>query len=148
MKYAVVWIIVVCVAAALFAQLNWSTYFWLARHSSTTIGTVMATFPGNHQIVRYTYEVDGRQFQAEQQVRPPNPEFSAVKVGGSLVVYYDVRQPGTSVLGDPWKLLVNETVAIVCASVLLATAISLFWRFGGFEKLVLRLRDIAGGQRG
>jgi hypothetical protein len=92
--------------------------------------TVIELLPKNHNTLRYEYHVAGRTFQGQMQSWPPNPPLGELRVGQSLVIYYDPEHPQESVLGDPTPMLKNETISVGLVAILLPTLLVVMsaWR--------------------
>jgi hypothetical protein len=129
LKYAVAWLVLMMLFAALIGGLNWLTYWKLAHRGVSVQGTVIQVLPEVHATVRYRYYVDGREYHGQTQPRPPNPPIERLAEGATLMVWYDPEEPKMSVLGAPSGLLENETISVILAAVLFATFILLVWRY-------------------
>ena len=128
LKYAVAWLVLMILFAALIGGLNWRTYWKLANRSVSVQGTVTQVLPEVHATVRYRYYVDGREYRGQTQPRPPNPALERLAEGATLTVWYDPEEPKISVLGVPSALLENETISVILAAVLFPTLILIVWR--------------------
>jgi Protein of unknown function (DUF3592) len=129
LKYAVAWLVLTILFAALTGGLNWLTYWKLVHRSVLTHGTVIQVLPEMHATVRYRYYADGREYQGQTQPRQPNPPIERLAEGAPLTVWYDPAEPRISVVGLPSTLLENETISVLSVAVLLPTLILLVWRY-------------------
>jgi hypothetical protein len=93
-------------------------------------GLVSDLHPDRHQLVSYSYKVDGKIFYGERQSRIPNSAFKTLHAGDSVVVFYNRAKPEESLLGDPIQILKSETFAVVLGGVMAATFVSgiVMWR--------------------
>ena len=90
-----------------------------ARQSRTAHGTVTAREPNNHAVVRASYMVDGETYEiADSFIGPPNPDFTSVRTGDSVTVYYDPARPSEGVLAAPQARTPDLGFAVLAALVL------------------------------
>jgi hypothetical protein len=129
LKYAVAWLVLSILFAALTGGLNWLTYWKLVHRSVSVPGTVIQVLPEMHATVRYRYHADGREYYGQAQPRQPNPPIERLAEGAMLTVWYDPEEPKISVIGLPSALLENETISVVSVAVLFPTFILLAWRY-------------------
>ena len=47
----------------------------------------------------------------------PNKPLEQLQIGEAVVIYYDPDHPEKSVLGDPSRILQNETISIILAAI-------------------------------
>lgn len=70
-----------------------------------TTGTVLATYPANHDQVRYSYSVGGRSFEAVWFADGPEGHASQLRVGQTISIWYEVGDPSRSCsCSDPHEL--------------------------------------------
>jgi hypothetical protein len=91
LKYAVAWLVLMMLFAALTGGLNWLTYWKLAHRGVSVQGTVIQVLPEVHATVRHRYYVDGREYRGQTQPRQPNPPIERLAEGATLMVWYDPR---------------------------------------------------------
>src|SRR5207237_7449936 len=90
----------------------------LSKNGIRTIGQVTALEPTNHQVVRYTYVVDSLEYLGSGNAGHGNPPFENIRVGQSVLVFYDPMNPKVSSLGYPQaRLYGNVWVAVMVALV-------------------------------
>jgi hypothetical protein len=129
LKYAVAWLVLSILFAALTGGVNWLTYWKLVHRSVSVHGTVIQVLPEMHATVRYRYRADGREHHGQTQPRQPNPPIERLAEGATLTVWYDREEPEILVIGLPSALLENETISVVSVAVLFPTFILLAWRY-------------------
>lgn len=127
MKYALTWLVLAIVAAIGIGSLNWRSYRRMAARGVSTQATVIELLPQTHDTLRYEYHLAGRAFQGQMQSWPPNPPLGQLRIGQSLVIYYDPEHPEESVLGDPKPMLKNETISVALAAILFPTFLVVGW---------------------
>jgi hypothetical protein len=120
LPWVLVWLLLVLLCAALFVRQASAADF--ASRVRTAPGTVTAREPNNHATVRAVYEVDGTRYEvADSFIGPPNPDFSAVRPGDQITVYYDSAVPSRAVLSEPTARASSDIVFAVLATILLPT---------------------------
>jgi hypothetical protein len=68
-------------------------------------GSVEATDPSNHDQVRYSYRVGARTFEAAWSADGPQGHASTLKLGQTITIWYEVRDPSKSCYcTDPLEL--------------------------------------------
>ena len=134
MRYAFTWLALVLAVAVGVGSLNWLSYRRLSARGLAGQATVMELLPKDHGRVRYEYTVGGKVFQGRMQSWPPNPELEKVVVGQTLTICFDPERPEISVLGDPKKILNNETTSIGLASIVIPTFIVGAWMWRKWRK--------------
>lgn len=82
-------------------QSNQSQYSALAEFGVGTTATVTGTEPRNHNTVHYTFQVDGTTYATGSFARPPNPSAGELRVGDTIRIVYDPRNPEDSCACDP-----------------------------------------------
>ena len=134
MKYAVLWFVLVIAIAGGLGCLNVPTYRQLVAYGVPGRATVVELLPANHNSLRYEYQVDGRTLQGQMQSWPPNPPLEQIKVGQTVVIYYDSAHPGVSVLGNPHGMLENKITSVGLAAIGLPTLLVIAWVYSNFRK--------------
>lgn len=129
MKYILVWLALSIALLVGLGRLNWPFYHRLTIHGVEGQGTVVELLPKIHGTLRYKYQVEGKTFEGQQQPWQPNPDLDRLRVGQSVVIYYDPAHPSDSVLGDPKPMLKNETISIAVAATIFPTMIIGSWRW-------------------
>jgi hypothetical protein len=119
-------------------RINMPRYRRLA-HGERGNGVVRELEPGNHQTVRYEYEVGGRTYSGSGQAGFGNPEFTALFLGQRVIVYYDPGNPGESCIGLPAELIKNEVPPILLAGILFPAFALAVWslRYPSFRRWLL-----------
>jgi len=110
------------------------------QHGLRTHGVVTALEPGNHQAVRYQFEVGSRSYSGVGSAGFGNPEFDSLSVGSSVIVYYLSDNPNESCIGIPSELIDNEVGALGLVAVFFPLfAIGAFtYRLRPFKEWLLR----------
>jgi hypothetical protein len=126
-RLAITWLLLAILIAICMGNVNWPAYRRLAARGVSGRATVVELLPQAHDLVRYQYAVDGQTFQGQMQSWQPNPPFEQLRIGQSLVVFYDPRHPDASVLGDPKPILRNETVSVLLAAFGMPTLVVAVW---------------------
>ena len=122
LPWVLLWLLLVVVVG--FLVVNQNTVASFARNARTARGAVTAREPNNHAIVRATYEVNGLTFEvADSFIGPPNPDFDVVRVGDSVIVYYDPAAPARAVLSEPSARVIDGTGPIFVAAILSTGAV-------------------------
>ena len=91
---------VVFLAVAAFA-LEAPRYHGLATRGVETKGVVVAKEPDNHSFIRYSYHVNQQEHTGVGNAGGINPSFENLNPGDAVRIYYDPKNPGSSLLGDP-----------------------------------------------
>jgi hypothetical protein len=88
-------------------------------------GSVEATDPSNHDQVRYSYRVGARTFEAAWSADGPQGHASTLKLGQTITIWYEVRDPSKSCYcTDPLELqrTDNDPGSVVLIVLVLLTA--------------------------
>jgi hypothetical protein len=122
LPWVLMWLLAVALVSFLVVNQDEAAHFaFNARRAS---GTVIAREPNNHAIVRAAYEVDGTRYEvADSRIGSPNPDWDTVRVGDSVVVYYDPAIPARAVLYEPRAHSMGGAGFAVLAALILATAL-------------------------
>jgi hypothetical protein len=139
LKIVALWLLLALAIASLIYRINVPHYRRL-KHGFRTHGVVTALEPGNHQSVRYQFEVGGRSYSGVGSAGFGNPDFESISVGSSVIVYYLSDNPNESCLGIPDERIDNEVGALGLAAVffpILAIGV-LTYRFRPFREWLLR----------
>ena len=126
-RCVVIWLCVAVVAAITVGSLYWFSYHRMVRRYVLGQATVVELHPEFHGTVRYEYQVQGRPFQGQTQPSAPNPPLEQLRLGQSLVLYYDRERPEKSVLGDPKLMLKNEPLSSMIATFCFLTLLAVAW---------------------
>lgn len=87
------------------ASPQWLNYKRLAHSGVQTVGRVIATYPANHNSVKYEYIVASNNFSGQSTVSFGGlPPLSEIRAGDKIPVTYWPREPAISVPGDPAEL--------------------------------------------
>jgi hypothetical protein len=124
-QWTALWFIIAGLIAFFIGGLNVPHLEHLTTRGVQTQATVTELTPKEHLTLRYEYQVDGKKFEQQGAPWRPNPPLDEIKVGDSLVIYYDPVYPSVSVLGDPKPMLTNELVSVGMAVLLMPTFIVL-----------------------
>lgn len=108
-------------------SLNWGSFRRMTVRGVSGQATVIEVLPKIHNSLRYEYHIAGHAFQGQMQSWPPNPPLDQLRVGQSVVIFYDPEHPEDSVLGDPKPMLKNETISIALAAILVPTFLVVGW---------------------
>jgi hypothetical protein len=105
---------------------NLSRYERLSEYGKQAkIATVLAKEPQNHQFIKYQYQVGSDSFQGVGRTGNVNPSFDRLKIGDSVIVFYDPDTPNNSILGDPQIWFKQEQNSVYYGSLIVATFVSL-----------------------
>jgi hypothetical protein len=97
-----IWIGLVAIFLAVAAYaLEVPKYHRLASGGVQTKGLVVAKEPDNHSFIRYSYQVDQQRYTGLGTAGGINPSFEDLNPGDTVTIYYDPRNPGSSLLGNP-----------------------------------------------
>lgn len=129
MKYAITWLVLAVAIAIGWGSLDLPSYRRLVTQGIRAEGKIIELHPEHHNTARYGYLVAGQTFVGQKQSWQPNPPLEEMRVGQTVVVYYDPESPEQSVLGDPKPILQNEIISIALAAVIGPAFIVLVWRF-------------------
>ena len=104
---------------------GWYGYYQLANDGVETDATLVAVQPQNHCLVRFTFEVDGRQYSGSGNE-------CGVAVGEKVLITYLRSRPQNSCLGRAKNKLNNELMAFGLMAVCLPpfAAFALWMRSG------------------
>ena len=94
-------IIVVWVLLAMVAWRYGSISQHHFRHYVTASGFIVRLHPDNHQSFDYLYVVSGTTYFGTANASAPGRNFTSLKPGGPLTVYYNVHHPGDSTAEPP-----------------------------------------------
>ncbi len=105
----------------------------LAKSSVRTEGRVTALEPANHEIVRYAYRV-GAEYNGSGHGGSGNPVFRNLRVGESVIVFYDPAHPEVSSLGYPEGPLSGNLWGVISTTLFLPICIIfVLYRLGYFR---------------
>jgi Protein of unknown function (DUF3592) len=127
MKYVLTWLSLACIVAVVAGYLDLPSYRRMAARGVPGSATVVELTPQFHNTLRYEYQVAERTFQGQMQSRTPNLPLERLRVGQSVVVYFDPANPSDSVLGDPKPMLANEIESVAVLAVVFPSFIVLVW---------------------
>jgi hypothetical protein len=97
-------------------------------------GQVTALEPTNHQAVRYKYVVDSNEYTGRGNAGHGNPLFENMRVGQTVLVFYDPANPQLSSLGRPEaRLYGNLWVAVMVAIILPTLLVASLYRMGFYH---------------
>ncbi|HKQ36778.1 MAG TPA: DUF3592 domain-containing protein [Verrucomicrobiae bacterium] len=116
-----VWAVLVLLTAFSMTLLNHRS-LGPSRAMKSTEGNVIGYVPGEELSYRYQYTVKGRSFQGS--AKPPQ-RIETMKLGGTVTVFYEEENPGTSMLAPPRTVVVTRVGLIVMVSVVIP--ILLMW---------------------
>jgi hypothetical protein len=128
MKHVLIWLALAVAFAVGGSSLDWIGYRGVVTHGVRVRATVTAVLPKDHASARYQYQADGRTFRGQMCPWPPNPPLEQLRVGQTVVVYYDPEFPGNSVLGDPRLIWRNEVETFAVGALLFPTILVFGWR--------------------
>lgn len=114
-------------------------HFEHLKNGIRTKAVVTALEPGNHQAVRYSFVVAGRNYSGVGRAGFGNPEFGQLYLGEDLIISYAASNPDESCLGIPEELINNEITSIGLAALgfpIFAIAVNAF-RFPQFRRWIL-----------
>jgi hypothetical protein len=91
----------------------------LCIHNQPIKGTITETFPNNHLGLDFNYVVDGHVFNGSRYAGQIGRTFDTIKLGDSVTVFYNEKNPASSTLDNPSVLLVRIIGQIVAACAIL-----------------------------
>jgi len=98
-------------------------------------GHVTAIEPTNHQIVRYSYIVGGKEYMGVGHGGHGNPRFEDIRVGQSVLVFYDPENPQLSSMGSPnAQVFGNLWVVVIMSLTIPVSIIASLYRMGFFRR--------------
>jgi hypothetical protein len=115
------------------------TQYWRLKHGVLSHGVVTGLEPGNHQAVRYTYQVGKEIHSGVGRAGFGNPEFCCLAVGQQVIVYYLPENPSESCVGILDELIKNETSSIALTGVIfpLFAMVGFSYRYPPFKRWLL-----------
>jgi hypothetical protein len=123
MKWVILWLLLAVVAFAAIGSMDLPFFYRIRANGVRQQAIATKLTPEFHYTVYYRYQVDGANFEGRDHPWPPNPPLNEIKVGQSLVVYYDPQNPSRSVLGNPEPMLTNELAFVGVVALVFPTAI-------------------------
>src|SRR4051794_40559262 len=126
LRGVLLWFGLALLVVAVLGSFNLPRYWRLARAYGETTGEITALEPGNHQLVRYAYRVDGREYQGEINGGPVGRPYQALRVGDPIRVYYSTEQRDASSVTPPGDQLFAEARSITLAAAIFPAF--LLWR--------------------
>jgi hypothetical protein len=123
MKWVILWLLLAVLAFIAMGSVNLPLFHRIRANGVRQQAIATKLTPEFHYTVCYEYQVDGAKFEGQDQSWPPNPPLNEIKVGQSLVVYYDPQNPSRSVLGNPEPRLMNELTSVGTVTLVLPTVI-------------------------
>ena len=127
-KVLVLWFAGALAIAIPLYRLNMPHYQRLTR-GVRGIGVITKLEPGNHQAVRYKFDVGGKTYSGVGRAGFGNPEFCCLSVGQSVIIYYDSDDPYESCVGIPAELIKNEIPPILLAGITFPAFALAVWTF-------------------
>jgi hypothetical protein len=98
----IIWFLLTLLFACLgLAALDWRRLDRLSGYDNVAEGRVTAKEPGNHQLVRYSYQAGQRAYSGSGNAGGVNPPFDRLNIGDRVTVFYNPQDPSESFLGDP-----------------------------------------------
>ena len=95
----------------------------LARQGVRATGTITDLQPRNHQLITASYTIRGRDFSATGRTGFGNPEFSMLRKGNPVIVYYLPESPAICSVGIPAQILGDELWIVGLAIVVMSTLV-------------------------
>lgn len=126
-KYVIVWLVLALVFTVGVGCFNLPAFYKLSTLGVLGSATVTEVTPEYHNTLRYQYQVGGGTYQGRMQTWTPNPGLDQIKVGQQVVIYYDPKNPGLSVPGDPKRMLKNEILSVALVGLVFPSLIVGVW---------------------
>jgi hypothetical protein len=123
MKWVILWLVLAVVFLVGIGSFNLSLFHGLMENGVRQQAIATKLTPEFHNTVCYEYQVNGTKFEGRDQSWNPNPPLTTIKVGQSLVIYYDPQNPSRSVLGNPGPMLTNELIAVGMITLVIPTIV-------------------------
>ena len=93
----------------------------LSQRGVMTEGVILDLYPKKHLSIQYSFTVNGKKIVSIGHSDVGNPAFDDLRIGESLLVYYDPSDPNISVLGNPAAVLRNEVFVSCVAAIMGST---------------------------
>jgi hypothetical protein len=119
-KWALLWLALYICFAILFACLNGTAHYRLAKRGTSTTGTVTAKEPDNHRIVWYSYVVAQNNYIGAESA---GSRFYQLDIGAPVKVFYLPDNPGISCICDPVAEWDEDKFSIAVAPLVFSTFI-------------------------
>jgi hypothetical protein len=121
LRGVIAWIGLALLVVAVVGSFNLPRYRRLARSYEATTGQIIGLEPGNHQLVRYSYSINDREYEGETNGGSIDRPYQSLRVGDSIPVFYSTEQLNASSVRPPADQLFNELRGVVLAAVLFAS---------------------------
>lgn len=105
----------------LISSLNMPLFDSLSKRGTETKGKVLEKFPNNHETVKFSFFVNGKEYINIGHAGYGNPPFESLAVGQNVIVFYDPMAPTNSALGNPKDERHNELIALTLATIFIPT---------------------------
>ena len=120
---ALVWLLLALVVYALgYVVFDQARVERLASKGVEIYANVDAKEPQNHNTIRYSYSVKGKDYKGSGGAGNGNPALSQIQIGQKLVAYYDPTRPEDSFLGYP-QLRAESQNGLILLMVLIVPAV-------------------------
>ncbi|MGH9948982.1 MAG: hypothetical protein ACRD6X_17565 [Pyrinomonadaceae bacterium] len=106
----IIWVVLTVFAFFVGRQIfDSSDLQYYAYKGEPIYGTVINKDAENHQLIYYTYEVNGISYSGHGRAGAGNPLFNKINIGERVVIFFDPASPGNSLLGYPqYDLALNQ----------------------------------------
>jgi len=96
-----VWLLFAVIALVIGLNITDRAKYQALSNGSGVYGNVASKEPSNHQIIRYTFQVNGQSYNGVGHGGHGNPSFDNLNVGDRVIVFYDPANPTLSCMGYP-----------------------------------------------
>jgi len=115
---AIIWLVMACGMYYGIGSLNMPKFNTLSQRGVETIGKITKLEPRNHASVSYSFFAkNGKGYFNIGHSGFENPDFNALAIGQTVIVFYDDKNPDTSSLGYPKDQRKNELISLIMAAV-------------------------------
>lgn len=131
--FAGIWVVGGTALSLLYVALTFAQeadYAALDEHGIHTTATVTRTTPHQHNTVRYTFEVAGTTYSDGHFAHRPNPDAARLRVGDTIQIVYDARDPRRTCACDPHNSrtpVVTQAAVGLFQSWIPAIGITIWW---------------------
>ena len=80
-------------------------------------GKAIEKYPENHATIKYSYEIEGKQFFGFGNAGNGNAGFDEIRIGQKVIVFYDRESPEISMMGYPQSSFQANKFAIILSAI-------------------------------
>jgi hypothetical protein len=108
-KFAIAWLILAAIFAAILGPINVPTYLKLLKHGERTSAEILRLDCDNHNQAEYVFNVGAIGVLSSDVMIS---DCRLLRPGDAIPIYYDVTDPTVNRAEEPMGGLVNELIAI------------------------------------